>query len=60
MEFSYMKPVYFEERIRAVGKVTAVDYEKNRVTFEMDCFNEKNEQVLHGSVIGIPFQVDIE
>nr|MDO8086375.1 MaoC family dehydratase [Candidatus Sigynarchaeum springense] len=59
MSFSFIKPVYFDEEITAVGTVTAVDKENKRVTFSMSCFNERGEKVLDGTVIGIPFQVDV-
>jgi 3-hydroxybutyryl-CoA dehydratase len=59
MNFQFLKPVYFGERIRAMGTVMAVDKNRKRVTFEMRCYNEQNEEVLRGEVVGIPFQVDI-
>jgi 3-hydroxybutyryl-CoA dehydratase len=59
MEFKFLKPVYFGEEITAVGTVTMVDRDKKRVTFNMECFNDRDEKVLEGVVSGIPFQVDI-
>jgi 3-hydroxybutyryl-CoA dehydratase len=59
MTFSFLKPVYFDEQITAVGTVTAVDKERNRVTFSMAAFNERGDKVLDGTVIGIPFQVNV-
>jgi len=58
MEFKFLKPVFPGETIRAVGTVTQVDRKNLKVTFSMKCFNEQNEIVLSGSVIGIPFQVE--
>ncbi len=59
ISFSFIKPVYFDEEITAVGTVTAVDKEHKRVTFSMSCFDEHGEKVLDGTVIGIPFQIDV-
>ena len=59
MEFKYIRPVYFGETIKAVGKVTYVDKKRKRVSFEMNCFNEKGKKVLWGSVVGIPYQIDV-
>ena len=59
MKFKFLKPVYFGEEIRAVGTVVDVDRENKRVKFSMDCFNEKNEKVFEGYVVGIPFQVEL-
>jgi 3-hydroxybutyryl-CoA dehydratase len=59
MDFKFIKPVYFGDIIRAVGTVTAVDRERKRVSFHMNCYNAKNEIVLEGNVIGIPFLVEL-
>lgn len=59
MSFSFLKPVYFNEEVTAVGTVTGVDKARNRVTFSMACFNDRGEKVLEGTVVGIPFKVDI-
>jgi len=60
MEFKFLKPVFFGERIHAVGEVVAVDKENNRVSFEMNCFNQKGDKVLCGFVIGIPHQMEVQ
>lgn len=60
MDFKFIKPVFFGETIRAVGKVVRVDKIRKRVTFHMTCYNQKNEIVLEGNVIGIPFQVKVK
>ena len=59
MEFKFLKAVFFDEEITAVGSVTAVDIKRRRVTFGMDCFNQKGDKVLEATVVGIPFQVDV-
>jgi 3-hydroxybutyryl-CoA dehydratase len=59
MSFTFIKPVYFDELITAVGTVTAVDKDRKRVTFSMSCFNDRGEKVLDGTVVGIPFRVDV-
>lgn len=60
MEFKFLKPVYFNEEIKAIGHVTAVDRKTKRVTFKMECYNRTGEKVMEGVVVGIPFQVDID
>jgi len=60
MSFSFIKPVFFGERIRAIGTVSAVDKIRKRLTFEMRCYNENNELVLEGNVVGIPYQVEVD
>src|SRR5271157_1893502 len=59
MTFEFEKPVYFDEEITAVGTVTAVDQQRRRITFSMECYNENEERVLSGTVIGIPFKVEV-
>jgi 3-hydroxybutyryl-CoA dehydratase len=59
MDFKFLKPVFFDEEITAVGTVTAVDKKRRRVVFAMECFNPKGEKVLEGTVTGIPHQVDV-
>lgn len=59
MQFKFLKPVYFGETITATGTVTAVDRERQRVTFTMDCANEAGEKVFEGEVVGIPHQVEV-
>lgn len=58
MKFKFLKPVFVGEEIRAVAEVVKVDREGNRVTFSMNCFNEKGEMVLEGEAVGIPFKFD--
>lgn len=59
MDFHFLHPVYFGERVRAVGEVTAVDRARRRVTFAMTCYNEAGVKVATARVVGIPYQVDM-
>jgi 3-hydroxybutyryl-CoA dehydratase len=59
MDFKFLKPVFFGQNIRFVGKVTGVDVKRKRVKFTMECFNEEKIKVLEANVVGIPFQVEV-
>lgn len=59
IELSFLKPVFFDETIRAVCTILEVNTTKKRIKFGMDCYNEKNEKVVTGSAIGIPTQQEI-
>ncbi len=58
--YKFLKPVYFGQTIKAIGKVSKVKRKQKRITFEMECFNEKGEKVVEGKVVGIPFQVEVK
>nr|MDO8114169.1 MaoC family dehydratase [Candidatus Sigynarchaeota archaeon] len=60
MDFKFLRPVHFDEEITAIGTVTAVDRNRRRVTFTMECFDARGEKVLEGSMTGIPYQVDVQ
>ncbi len=60
IEYKFLKPVYFGQTIKAIGKVSKVKRKQKRVTFSMECFNEKGEKVVEGKVVGIPFQVEVK
>ena len=59
MDFKFLKPVFFDQTIRAIGSVTKVDKKQKRVTFHMECFNENDDKVLEANVTGIPFLVEV-
>jgi 3-hydroxybutyryl-CoA dehydratase len=59
MEFKFLKPVFFDEEVTAIGTVTAVDQDRRRITFSMEVYNGNEELVLSGTVVGIPFKVEI-
>ncbi|MFW9823912.1 MAG: MaoC family dehydratase [Candidatus Thorarchaeota archaeon] len=59
MTFNYLRPVYFGDTIRAVAEIIKIDRKKRRLTFHMNCFNEKKEKVLEGEITGLMFQVTI-
>jgi len=59
IEISFLKPVYFDETIRAVCTILEVDENRHRIKFGMECFNEKGEKVVKGSAIGLPTQIDV-
>lgn len=58
MAFTFLAPVHFGDEIMATGTVTAVDVERRRVTFSMECHNAAGVKVLEGMVVGIPYCVD--
>ncbi len=60
MEFKFLAPVLFGDEITATGTVESVDRERKRVTFSMVCRNAGGVKVLEGTVVGIPFCVEVE
>jgi 3-hydroxybutyryl-CoA dehydratase len=56
MKFTFLKPVYVGEEIRAVAEIINVDREKEELTFSMKCYNEKEIIVLEGEAKAIPFK----
>jgi 3-hydroxybutyryl-CoA dehydratase len=59
IELSFLKPVYFDETIRAVCTILEVNLKRKRIKFGMECFNEKGEKVVEGSAIGLPTQQEV-
>jgi acyl dehydratase len=59
IEFDFLKPVYFGEKITAKCRITKIEKKDNRLTFEMQCFNEKDEQVVQASARCIPYQIEV-
>ena len=59
IELSFLKPVYFDETIRAVCTILDVNVKRRRIKFGMECFNEKGEKVVEGSAIGLPTQMEV-
>ena len=59
ISFEFLKPVFFGETIRAVARITKVDKEQKRLAFSMSCFNEKDEKVVEGIAICIPYQIEV-
>ncbi len=51
---SFKKPVYIQDTIEASVTVVDIDLERNRVTFEASCINQRDEQVLHAEGIVMP------
>lgn len=58
MNFKFLEPVYFGDKIKSIGTVTEVDKNRRRVTFSMECYKD-DTLVATGVVIGIPYQVKV-
>lgn len=53
-EVKFLKPVKFGDTITAIVKVDHIDYKKNNVKFETNCFNQYDEMVLTGFAVVKP------
>ena len=60
IEFKFLKPVFFGDKIHAICEITKVEKKQNRLTFEMNAFNEKDEKVVWARAKCIPYQINIE
>ena len=59
IEFKFLKPVFFGDKIHAKCKITVIDLEQKRLIFEMNCFNESEEKVVWSKATCIPYQVEV-
>lgn len=59
ISFKFLKPVFFDEEIRAKVKITNIDKKNSRLTFKMDGFNKKDEKVVEAIATCIPYQIDV-
>lgn len=46
---NFLAPVYLDKTYRAIARISAVDVEKNLVTYETWCEDEHGQKVLEGS-----------
>lgn len=53
-ELRFLKPVYFEDEITAFVEVKEINKERNRVTFNTGCSNQKGEIVAEGKSVLLP------
>lgn len=53
-DLKFLKPVRFNDTIKAEVEVIAIDYEKNRITLNTTCTNQNDELVLEGKAIVKP------
>jgi len=60
MEFKFLKPVFFGDKIRAVATITKVDKKQKRLVFSMSCYNEQGVKVVEGLATGIPYQIEVD
>ena len=59
IDLKFLSPVYFGDTIRAIATITEVDSVQNRLSFSMECFNEKKQKVAEGNATCIPYQIEI-
>ncbi len=57
MSFRFLAPVYIGETICARVTVTEKDPQKNKLTLQMTCTNQKGQVVLEGEVSGKIFPI---
>merc|ERR1711879_589380 len=50
----FKKPVRFGDTITAIGEVTSIDVEKNRIIMKTICVNQHDEIVLEGEATCMP------
>jgi 3-hydroxybutyryl-CoA dehydratase len=50
----FKKPVRFGDTITAIGEVTSIDVEKNRIVMKTICVNQHDEIVLEGEATCMP------
>jgi acyl dehydratase len=53
----FLKPVYPEMKLEVVAKVIHIDYDKNRVIFSTEIFNEHHECMVTGEAMLMPRKV---
>jgi 3-hydroxybutyryl-CoA dehydratase len=58
--FKFMKPVFFNETIRAIATITKVDKDQNRLTFSMLGYNELKELVIEAEATCIPYEIELK
>jgi 3-hydroxybutyryl-CoA dehydratase len=59
IEFKFLRPVFFGDRVHAYCEITEVDREQKRVTFEMNCFNDQGENVVWGRATCISYLIEV-
>ncbi len=59
ISFKFLKPVFFGETIKAIATITKVEPAQKRLTFKMECFNEKSEKVTEAEATCIPYRIEI-
>ncbi len=59
IDLKFLAPVYFGDTIRAVAIITEVEHEQKRLSFSMECFNEKGQKVVEGKATCIPYKIEI-
>jgi len=53
----FLKPVYPDMKLEVVAKVKEIDYEKNRVIFLTEIFNEQHECMVTGEAMVMPRKI---
>ncbi|MDZ7806627.1 MAG: MaoC family dehydratase [Gracilimonas sp.] len=53
-ELRFLKPVYFGDEVTAYVEVQEINKERNRVTFNTGCSNQKGEIVAEGRSVLLP------
>lgn len=53
----FLKPVYPETKLEVVATVKDIDYEKNRVIFSTEIFNEQHECMVTGEAMLMPRKI---
>ena len=53
----FLKPVYPNMKLEVVAKVKEIDYEKNRVIFLTEIFNEQHECMVTGEAMVMPRKI---
>ncbi len=53
-ELTFLRPVYYGDRVRVEIMVTELQQEKNRAVLSTNCYNQKGEQVIDGTALVKP------
>jgi acyl-CoA thioesterase FadM len=53
----FLKPVYPDMLLEVVAKVINIDYDRNRVIFSTEIFNENHECMVTGEAMLMPRKV---
>jgi acyl dehydratase len=53
-EMTFLRPVYYGDRITVEIAVKALQKDRNRAVLSTDCYNQKGEKVLAGEALVMP------